>query len=191
MSEPTQPHKWYHWVLIYPTLLTTVLASIPTYLELYRSEKIEVPFGEYSRGITVNDLWKRNFECTKTPPDYLVTANKVQVDAIICKSGDVFISGNAPDIGNFFEWVPVEQLTASHASEHASLGLNLINSAHAAENGRIVLAQASTVMCQKWIAEGRLLRRISVEGRGCFDEVVNTYTGRVESSTPAACSTTC
>jgi hypothetical protein len=191
MSDQAQPQRWYHWVLIYPTLITTVLASIPTYLEMYRSHKHAVGYGESSRAVARNDLFIRNLDCAAAPFDYLVTASNVQVDATICKSGDVFIRGQSPEAGAFYEWVSVEQMTSKGGSAQASLGFNLINSAHAADNGRIQLAQATTVMCQRWIADGKLLRRISVQGRGCFDEVVNTYSGRVESSTPAACNSTC
>lgn len=187
MSNQPQPTRWWQWILIYPALLTT---SYPTLLELYRSHKYEVGFGLSSGATTRNGLWERNFDCVASEPvDSLVTASNMQIDATICKSGDVLVRGQAPDHRTYYQWLPLEQLTKSDPK--TSFSFKLIDSALAEENVRIPFAQPTNVMCQRWIASGRLLRRIQVSGQGCFDEIVNTYTGYVESSTPAQCSKTC
>ena len=71
-----------------------------------------------------------------------------------------------------------------------------ISSAHAARAGAdlnpILLAQAnSTVLCQRWVNSWKLLRRISIQGQGCFDEIVNTYNGRIEQRNSATCNQKC
>ena len=47
------------------------------------------------------------------------------------------------------------------------------------------------VICQRWLPDGRLLRRIRESDKNCFDEIVNTYTGKVEETKPAECSPNC
>lgn len=52
------------------------------------------------------------------------------------------------------------------------------------------LAQARRILCQRWLRPYILLRRVRVTG-GCFDEIVDTRTGRILSSKPAPCNTFC
>ena len=46
------------------------------------------------------------------------------------------------------------------------------------------------VICQRWVGNGRLLRRIR-DASMCYDEIINTYTGKVEERKPAECMTSC
>lgn len=43
------------------------------------------------------------------------------------------------------------------------------------------------VLCQKWLNQSFILRRVSYQGRGCFDETINTYSGQIVKSVPAPC----
>ena len=46
------------------------------------------------------------------------------------------------------------------------------------------------VICQRWVGNGRLLRRIR-DASMCYDEIINTYTGKVEERKPSECKTSC
>ncbi|MDO9107220.1 MAG: hypothetical protein Q7U57_19935 [Methylovulum sp.] len=92
-----------------------------------------------------------------------------------------------PDGKKFYKWVAVNNVI----NEQAGIGW-LINDAHASsEQEHILLALNGTIICQKYLEPGRVLRRVSVPGQGCFDEIVNTYTGAVESTTPVSCNPQC
>jgi hypothetical protein len=188
-TKDSQPHKWWQWLLLYPTLLSILLASIPTFIEIYKSINHEVPFGDVKRAEMSNKLWKNNVECTAAPIDYLTTQNNVKVDATICKSGDVFVRGLSPTNEGFFAWVSVEEVLAqqnefSKASDTA-LMMPIRNSfADGFLSSNLEANQHTVVLCQRWIDNVRILRRVQVQNTGCFDQVVNTYTNYIESSQP-------
>ena len=194
-NRSSHPTKWWQWVFLYPVLLTSIVAAIPTYIEAFKATKYKVPFGQSSSAEEQDDLWKKNLLCVSAPLDPLVTVHNVKVDATICKSGDVLVQIFDPNGKQFYRWVDVDKVISE-----ANNGL--IASAYAATNedywrvrngGAIIICQrkGSTIICQKYLEPGRLLRRISVPGRGCFDEIINTYTGKVLSTTPVACDPNC
>lgn len=182
-----KPNKWWQWILLYPALFISIFASIPTYIEVFRSAKIGVEFGESKNALKQADLWKRNLSCLDAPFDPLTTPNNTKVDATICKSGDVLVKIFTADRGEYYQWVGVDSVVSK-----ASLDFDLISNAYA-ESYLVnsVFLASNSVLCQKYLDSGRLLRRVSVPGQGCFDEIVNTYTGQVESKTPAPCDTQC
>lgn len=146
-----------------------------------------VPFGQSTNAKEQDDLWRINLPCASAPIDPLVTSYNIQVDATICQSGDVLVKIFPPDGKKFYKWVAVNNVI----NEQAGIGW-LINDAHASsEQEHILLALNGTIICQKYLEPGRVLRRVSVPGQGCFDEIVNTYTGAVESTTPVSCNPQC
>ena len=182
-----QPQQWWQWFLLYPVLITSLIAAIPTYVEAFKSAKYDVPYGQASNAKEQDDLWKTNLTCASAPLDPLLTAHNIEVDATICKSGDVLVKIFSPDGKRFYKWVAVNKVIR----EQSGIGW-VINDAYASsEQTNIFLALNGTIICQKYLGPGRVLRRVSVSGQGCFDEVVNTYTGVVESTTPVSCDPQC
>lgn len=181
-------HKWWQWVLLYPTLFISVFAAIPTYIETIRSLKIGVEYGESKQAKQQADFWKRNLSCTAAPLDPLVTPNNTKVDATICKTGDVLVKIFTPDGNEYYRWVGIENIV-----NNVAFNIGLINSAYAEgfdfEAG--LIASNPDIYCQKYVDSARLLRRVSVPGQGCFDEIINVYTGRVESKRAAPCNSQC
>lgn len=183
-NKSTAPSKWWQWFLIYPTLATTIIASIPTFVELRSSAKLGVDYGKSQEAIEQRDAWSRNLSCGQAPYDWYVTPNNVKVDATICRSGDVLVRYELPMGKGSYKWVEV----GGSSSETISSIIGETYFLSVAENNRENLfAQSATVICQRWIDNRRILRRISVPGRGCFDEIVDTYTGNVERQTSAPC----
>lgn len=188
-DKPTEvnPQKWWQWILVYPALAIALLGSIPTFKELYESISLGVEYGSSKKAKDQREMWEKNLECTAAPFDWLRTSKNVMVDATICPSGDVFVRVKAPENKQFYEWVAVDSFFKRTTS------ISLISSAIAAEeSNEILIAQFGIqVICQRWMDRVMLLRRVAVPGQGCFDEVVNTYSGMVVSQRPAPCDPRC
>lgn len=182
-DKPT-PQKWWHWVLVYPTLVISILSSIPTYIELVGSTWLKVPFGQYKSAMKENELWKENIHCAAAPFDGLTNKHNVAVDAVVCQSGAVLVRVKPPEKQTTYKWVPLESVTPDRTA-----GFLLSVAFAAPKDEPIVVAQgAFVVVCQQWIGNGLIRRRIMNRMTNqCFDEVVNTYNGQVVSSSPAPC----
>lgn len=182
--EGPKPHKWWQWMLVYPALVISVLSAVPTYVEAIGSAWLDVPFGQYKTAAKENELWKANIECAAAPFDGLKTRTNVEVDAVICRSGNVLVRVKPPEKDvTAYRWVPLDSV---HTAQQTSF---LISAAHAqSRHEEIVFAQGNfVVLCQQWVGNGLIRRRIRNMNR-CFDEVVNTYTGQVVNVSPAPCS---
>ncbi len=187
-----KPSTWWQWLLVYPTIIITLIGAIPTFLELYQAWNRDIPFGMSRIASEENKLWKKNFECSKGEFISVKNSFNIEVGTIICRSGDVLLRIQAPGQESIFRWVGLDSLTP----KKMAVGDLFINSAYAnSANGAlapILLAQASpTVLCQRWITSSKLLRRVSIQGQGCFDEIVNTYNGQVEQRNSAPCNQKC
>jgi hypothetical protein len=183
-GEKPKPDKWWKWVLLYPTLAISVISAVPTYIEFVGSNLLDVPFGEYREAKRENELWQENINCAAAPFDGLKNKHNVEVDAVVCQSGNVLVRVKPPDNKTKYRWVPLE--TPAQQRTAASL----ISTAHA-RSLRVVgeIAQGNfVVICQQWLGNGMIRRRIQdINGRRCFDEVVNTFNGQVVSTTAAPC----
>jgi len=187
-SKSSQPQKWWQWVLLYPALITTAIAAIPTFLELGRSASVKVPYGQSLAAIQQNDLWAKNLSCSTAPFDGLVNEFNIAVDAIICKSGDVLVRFKNPRGKTSYKWVPVESFEAQASSFFP------VRSANAFEPILLGASAApqEAVLCQVLLPDGYVLRRVSdPRTKQCFDEKIRTYTGEVVERRPAPCDRNC
>lgn len=175
---------------MYPTLIIAIAGAIPTVLGYYKSWQIGVPFDKTQIALEQNRLWQRNYECSKNEFRSVKNNHNIEVGTIICLSGDVLIKVQPPDEKPVFWWVGLKTF---ESNDQAAIDLWFIDRAQAEEMlAPIVVAQSnSVVLCQKWLNNGRLLRRIEIQGQGCFDEIVNTYTGQVEKRDSAPCDGHC
>lgn len=195
-----RPHWWTRvlgWVSDHPkqasALAGLVVAALPAPVQLAGAVLLGVPYAEFLPALRENKLWKENLACASAPFDGLATPQNLQVDAVVCQSGNVLVRVKSPNGSTAYRWVPLESVI----DHSASSGFSLISSAYAA--GRpagaaplvpLLVAGGGgsnfEVVCQQWIGNGMVKRRILDRGSGrCFDEVVNTYTGKVVSSSPA------
>src|SRR5512135_2676731 len=84
------PKKWWQRLLMYPTLITAILGSIPTAQRLYQSWQIQVPTNEVDHAMAQDELWRRNLDCLSGRTyDPVTTPDKVRIGALVCPSGDV------------------------------------------------------------------------------------------------------
>lgn len=194
-NERKEPHPraWWQWVLVYPTLAITLVSAVPTFYELYRSFHLDVPFGQSAEASEQNRLWQQEFECVrKIDLKILTNEYHVQIGSDICPSGNILLMVNRPEWDNpQYRWLSWAQYAAT--SRNSTLP-DLFAPAHAAESTELLLTQSprGTILCQRWLDTGKglLLQRIETP-HGCFDQVINTYTGWVISSQPAACTPDC
>jgi len=189
-SKNVKPIKWWQWVFMYPTLIIAIAGAIPTVLGYYKSWKIGVPFDKTQIALEQNRLWQKNYECSNNEFRSVKNNLNIEVGTIICLSGDVLIKVQIPDAKPMFWWVGLKTF---ESNDQAGIDLWFIDRAQAEEKFTpIVVAQNnSVVLCQKWLDNGRLLRRVDTQGKGCFDEVINTYTGQIEKRDSAPCDGRC
>jgi hypothetical protein len=184
-DDKSRPDTWWKWILIYPTLAISIVSSIPTYIELAGSRSLGVPFGQHKAALRENELWKENIACAAAPFDGLANKQNIQVDAVVCRSGNVLVRVKPPEQKTAYKWVPLDSVAPG------KIALNIVPAAHAQSAAApIIVAQSNfRVLCQNWVANGLIRRRIHDTQRNqCFDEVVNTFSGQVVRANPAPCS---
>ena len=190
-SKQDHQKRWWQWLIMYPTLLIAIAGAIPTALSYYKSWKIGVPVDKTQIALEQNKLWQKNYECSRSEFISIKNHYNIEVGTIICLSGDILIKVQPPDTKPIFWWVGLK--TFKSDNQAAAINLWLIGNAQAKEQiTPIVVAQNnSVVLCQKWLNDGRLLRRVEIQGTGCFDEIVNTYTGQIEKRDKVPCNQYC
>lgn len=188
------PTKWWQWFLVYPTVLTAFFAAVPTVVEALQANNIGVNFGRSKEAIIQRNLWKKNMSCAQAPYDWLKTDTNTLVDATICKTGDVLVRIKTPTT-QAYEWVTIDKYDSQKSSLNLlqnTISVKSFNNANTKQsNIGTKIAQSITVLCQKWLNKSMVLRRVSIPNDGCYDEIVNTYTGRVEQRTSAPCNSQC
>ncbi len=197
-TAPTEEHRKPFWqfFFLYPALLVALIGAIPTYWDKYQSWRLNVEKGKSSWAIKQNALWRKNMECSMSPFEWVQTSDNTLVDATICHaSGDIFVRFQLPQGGQALAFVSKEELTAEVTRDGggaAKVGVAdlLMSSAYAQSSSGGSSSGAGRVLCQRWLSDGRLMRRIST-AQGCFDQFVNTYRGVVEQQTPAPCTQQC
>lgn len=177
------------WVTEHPkqasALAGLLVAALPAPVQLAGAVLLGVPYADFLPALRENKLWKENLACASAPFDGLATSRNLQVDAVVCQSGNVLVRVKSPNGDTAYRWVPLESVVTL-----TSGGFSFISSAHAQALPLLALASGGggniEVVCQQWVGNGLVKRRILDRGTGrCFDEVVNTFTGKVVSSVPA------
>ena len=173
---------WWQWMLLYPSLVATLLSAVPTWLDHIQAANIGVKTRDLAQAKEQKRLWEANFACTRTQEFQRIrTTRDTEVGVQVCPSGDVLVQLRRPRADQtIFRWVSARTL-----EQEASL---LFHPAAAyASPGETVVAQLpESVVNQRWLRDGMLKRRVQ-QGGGCVDLVINTYTGSVYSQVSVAC----
>lgn len=194
--KPTRPEGgrpgWWtrlvDWVTEHPKQASALggllVAALPAPMQLAGAMLLGVPYADFLPALRENKLWQENLACASAPFDGLATSRNLQVDAVVCQSGNVLVRVKSPNGDTAYRWVPLDSVVTLAAG-----GFSLISSAHAQPLPLLALASGGgslEVVCQQWVGNGLVKRRMRDSSTGrCFDEVVNTFTGKVVSSTPA------
>lgn len=206
VAAPTtpEPARWWQWILLYPALGISLLTAAPQWFDKAQSAwaGTKVPLEDAEKQ---SKLWRRNLTCAAAPFNWHNNPSNVKVDATICDSGDIFVRAATPANGQFFKWVPIEEIVQSPPvggnplipTAQASTGtpgwrtLELTREARSTPALPLIrVQQQGNVICQRFIDQRMLLRHVQTP-QGCFDEVVDTYNGAVVRRTQVPCRQGC
>jgi hypothetical protein len=190
------PKRWWQWLMIYPALGISLLTAAPQWYDKVGARLQAVKGDSLAAAQEQNLLWRRNLDCTAAPKAWVNNPSNVKIDATICDSGDIFVRAVTPDNGEHFKWVAVKDIVQQEVG-----GSSIFPSANAATVRAAVIAasaysplapraQAVTVLCQKFIDDRHILRRVQTP-EGCFDEIIDTFNGAVVKRAPAPCVPQC
>ena len=183
-----RPRRWWQWVLAYPALAIAILGAVPQYMNVLKGLSIGVSANEVHAAQQQNKLWQSNRECTPTLHK-VATATGAQVSVGACPTGDIQIAIDFPNGESIVRWIAFESIES--ASSRTWFGAMREAVAAESEMSAARLAQSGTqIICQRTLQRGRVLRRVR-RGSQCFDEIINTFTGRVEERRQAACDPSC
>lgn len=173
---------WWQWMLLYPSLVATLLSAVPTWLDHIQAANIGVKTSDLAQAKEQKRLWEANLDCARAQEIQRIrTTRDTEVGAQVCPSGDVLVQIRRPSGDrNIFRWVSARTL-----EQEASLLLRPA-AAYASQAQTVVAQVPQSVVNQRWIREGMLKQRVR-QGGGCVDLVINTYTGNVQSQVPVAC----
>ena len=170
--------------------------AIPQYATWFKAFTAGVPSTTLHTALEQERLWEKNFTCAtqldQNSKDYAAIAgDNVHVVVWACPSGDVLVTTESPQeaASPRSVWVPLA-LSPSGASPWLPLVRQALAAAQRSPAGWRV-ARITQVLCQKWLSNKRILRRVRLTDGSCRDEVINTRTGRVVRSRPAPCNPQC
>jgi hypothetical protein len=197
-SKSGTPKQWWQWILLYPAFAVALLTAGPQWYDRASAAIKGIKGGSVTDAEKQAALWRKNLSCSAAPFAWYSNPSNVKIDATICDSGDIFVRASTPENGNFFKWVPLDDVLRSAqsgggmipAANAASLSLRAGPQLQLKPAGMLVALQAATVLCQHFIDDRHILRRVQTP-QGCFDEVIDTYNGSVVKRTPAPCSSQC
>lgn len=185
-SSSSSPKQWWQWLLLYPSFAVALLTAGPQWYDKINGYRLGVSSGHEAERQAA--LWQKNASCVGLNSNGYVSPSKVAVDATICNSGDILVRAVTPQKAEIYKWLALDDVVSARKS-----GGGFIPTAEAAT---LPLAQPSlsfailqTVLCTK--SDGRYLTRRVQTSDGCFDEVIDTFTGALVSRRPAPCVPQC
>lgn len=130
----------------------------------------------------------KNIACLSQPiAERKTTPDRFEIGAAVCPSGDLLVFIRSPEDKEYYRWISFKTVS----SDTGRLRASLFGEAHAAQVSPPMLAQAGPrLVCQRSIGDGQVLRRVQV-GSACFDECIDTATGRLLRRVPASCDASC
>jgi len=177
--------KWWQWLLMYPTLVITIIGAIPQYQNWWQAYKRNVPSKSVQQAIEQEDLWKRNLECTRKEVPHIVRTNRNELlETTACPSGDILVRVQRPDERTVYRWIGFNTFT------QVGYFLPDIEEAFAEDryqNFDLIAQTAPVILCQYFDANGFLVRRMQLPNGQCQEEVINPNTGVVVTVRLAPC----
>jgi hypothetical protein len=185
ISSRDRPSRWWHWILLYPTLLITIISAVPTWLHefkvLYLAVTQDISRENVPAVQTNTAFWNKegNKSCLVAPHP---TTGGASAMAVVCPTGDVAI--RIRDTGGLEYYAAAvlrEDLIPVPAQPYAG-------AAYAQEPGQAQPGEVPTyVVSSQMKPDGRTLVRIIRHGQDCVEEEVDTFTGAVLGVRPVEC----
>jgi len=178
----TLPTKWWQWVLVYPTLFIALIANIPQGLDIFQARKLGIPISSLGSAKEQRRLWERNIDCIKGGGDVfsVKTCSNDVVKVSACDdTGDVIVEVNHSNGEKSVRWIAFD--TFSRPDRISSIFDLFTTNAYAGE-----IPIRYRVINQMWLNNIYLYRRVKIKGI-CWDEVINTYLGKIKSRIRVDC----
>ena len=197
-TAATKSMRWWQWLLIYPTLLVSMLGAFPALADLLKawSLPVAVPVGKARDAQEQLELLKSNFACTQEAMNHPSSKHdNVSIGVTVCATGDVAIVAQNASAGAYPNpvIVPLKTIVGQQLTAQTSLWnlLAPVSPAYA-QDGVLPRSQDATVICQRPPDDqGNFLRRIKKPDGKCVDVISNAYNRKVVRETPAPCEPTC
>jgi hypothetical protein len=161
----------------------------------------QVPVKQVFSAQKQNEMWTKNADCIrKAPRSQLTLEEHIAIAVSACASRDILVDITYPDDKKVYRWIPFgTPEPADDSSSDALLNrINLVAEALAmsppstfGSESAGTMQSDGQIICQRWLDKRRLLRRVRESDNTCHDEIVDTYTGKVESQKPAECKADC
>jgi hypothetical protein len=173
-----------------------VIGAVPQYLAWINAYVMGVPTDTIYEARVQERLWKKNFTCATqidhTSSNYAaITGEELVVVTWACPSGDVLVTVESSNehASRRSVWIPlaVRQSFTQHLPW-------LPNTAHAEGGTQVASKRAEPmveVLCQRWLPNGFIKRRVQLADGNCFDETINPRTGQVLQRQKAPCDRGC
>lgn len=204
-SEANQnPRNLWQWMMMYPALFIALLGNTPHLVNAITAFQQGVPPTVARSMREQARLWSKNIECIGQQRSVAESkADELAIGVTLCPSGDMLVSiddadpQNGKRVNSIRHWVAFNAVPEN--SIHPVSAILMPQAIAATINNRVgeqpsssvELAQV-TVICQKSLGNGQVLRRLKYQDGRCEDEVVNTLTGEVVSRSSAPqCSADC
>jgi hypothetical protein len=173
-----------------------VIGAIPQYLAWINAYVMGVPAAKIYEARVQERLWQKNFACA-TQLDHsssnyaVINGEELVVVAWACPSGDVLVTVEAADDQDWRRsvWVSLE--------ERQSFTRRFPwrpRAAHADAEAQVARKRAEPVvevLCQRWLPNRFIKRRVQLADGNCFDETINPRTGQVVQRQKAPCDRGC
>ena len=192
--------KLLEWGVVFPILLGSLLTAGPQWIDSIRAMMQGINSGTVKQAKQQAALWRKNLACAGAPYSWFNSPGDIKVDATICDSGDIFVRASTPGNQQYFKWLPLSDVVQGEEAggggiipeaNAATLALRAAPAPYSAAPPGVRLAQpVANVVCQKFLDDRRLLRRVKTP-QGCFDEVIDTFNGQVVSRKAVPCNPQC
>jgi hypothetical protein len=174
-----------------------LIGAVPQYMTWINAYVWGIPSDTLYQAKVQERLWKKNFNCAtqidRSSSNYaVIDGERVVVVTWVCPSGDVLVTLESAGDESFQRsiWIPLH--TRLQMTQRSSL---LLPEAVAAGEGWLRLSQNAApivgVLCQKWLPNRLIKRRVQLADGRCVDEIVNPRTGQVLSRKNAPCDGEC
>jgi len=210
-SDPVAhvPQKWWQWFIVYPSIGVALISSLPNvydkvgaaYANLIRKPGQQA-ISSIGEAEDQKKMWLENKDCNTLQHAWVPTQNLLKVDTTICpRTGDVLVQALTQSNQQFQRWVSSAQQVIKLESPSKQTDVfnaaGIFSTANAATRTAIGLyrqnitpVQYQQILCQRQIDFRTLLRRFGTP-QGCFDVIIDMYTGQVYRQVPAPCVPQC
>src|SRR5215469_11233924 len=125
-EEPDRPRRWWQWLLIYPALGIALLTAAPQWIDKIQALANNIQNRTWAEAVEQRNLFVKNTSCTRLPFSWNPTPSHVNVDALLCDSGDVFVTAQLPNGSLSSYIVPLSRVTAAASDGGGSSAAALI-----------------------------------------------------------------